>query len=797
MFCGNFKTLGTNIDLKFISLATFFQLTIRFSFPVSDYLAGLNEVQKEAAMCMNGPVMIIAGAGSGKTKVLTHRIVNLLHHQVDPFNILALTFTNKAAKSMKERIIYLVGPEANQLWMGTFHSVFSKILRFEAEKLGYTSSFTIYDNDDSKGLIRDIIKEQGLDDKKYKPETVQNRISSAKNNLFSPSDYQNSSDIQSDDRNAGKPEIGKLYEIYANRCFRANAMDFDDLLYKMFIVLHKFPDVLSKYQNKFKYILVDEYQDTNFAQYAIIKKMAAMNENICVVGDDAQSIYSFRGADIQNILNFEKDYPDLKVFKLEQNYRSTKHIVEAANSIIKNNKNQITKEVWTQNEQGEKINLYKTISDNEEGSLVASSIFQEKMNSQLSNKDFAILYRTNAQSRSIEEGLRRQNIPYRIFGGLSFYKRKEIKDMLGYFRLCINNNDEEALKRIINFPARGIGKTSLERLIVFAAEKGISIWNSMENIHEIKDINSGTRSKISEFVMMIKSFSVISQNQDAFEAASHIASHSGVLKELHADHTTEGIAKYENIQELLNGIKEFTEDTGTTYNEDGEIISIAKTLQYYIQDIALLTDADNDNPEDDNKVSLMTIHAAKGLEFNHVFLVGLEENLFPSSMSIHTREELEEERRLFYVAITRAEKKLSLSFATSRFKWGTLQSCEPSRFISEIDPRYLKANFRMDNTNEVATDLSKERASYFSKTTKPIVHKSSAPLPVDLNFIPDDASKIQVGMDVEHQRFGKGKVLSMEGAMGDLKATIFFRDYGQKQLLLKFAKLRIQKAEEN
>jgi DNA helicase-2/ATP-dependent DNA helicase PcrA len=779
---------------------------------LSDYLNTLNEPQRQAVECIKGPVMIIAGAGSGKTRVLTYRIAHMLKQGVDPFNILALTFTNKAAKEMKERIVKVVGKDANNLWMGTFHSVFAKILRFEAEKLGYPSNFTIYDNDDTMGLLKDIIKEQGLDDKMYKPNLVYNRISTAKNNLCSVKQYQESVEIQNDDKFSGKPKLGLLYELYVKRCFKAGAMDFDDLLYKTYILLNTFPEVLHKYQHKFKYMMVDEFQDTNFAQYSIIKKLAAMHENICVVGDDAQSIYGFRGADIQNILNFEKDYSDLQIFKLEQNYRSSKTIVHAANAVILNNRNQLKKDVWTDNDHGDRIRMLRALSDNEEGMQVANAIFEDKVNYQQHNSDFAILYRTNAQSRSMEEALRKLNIPYRIYGGLSFYKRKEIKDVLAYFRLAINHNDEEALKRINNYPARGIGKTSLDRLIVMADSVDTSIWNLIENQQQYNlEIGSAARASIADFVAMIKSFAVMMKSTNAYEVASHIATATGLLRDLFSDKTPEGLSRYENIQELLNGIKEFTEkeivDDIVPEGEDVPVIAEkAKTLDVYMQDIALLTDADNDDKNDNNKVSLMTIHAAKGLEFKGVFVVGLEENLFPSQMSINSRDDLEEERRLFYVAITRAEKKLTLSYATSRYRWGTLTSCEPSRFLEEIGPEFLElkpahtpkqtvtsgSGSAWSGSLKSPAERRANAAPSFNPAPKPALKPTTAPAYVaDPNFMPDDTTNLQAGMEVEHQRFGMGKVLLVEGSGADRKATIFFQGQGQKQLLLKFAKLKI------
>ncbi len=773
---------------------------------IENYLADLNEAQVQAVKQSDGPVMIIAGAGSGKTRVLTYRIAHLLEKGVDSFNILSLTFTNKAAKEMRSRIEKIAGTEARNLWMGTFHAVFAKILRIEGSKLGYPSNFTIYDMDDAKSLMKDIVKEQNLDDKLYKADIVLNRISSAKNNLYSWKEYQENTNFVSDDNASGRPKLGLLYELYVNRCFKASGMDFDDLLFNTYKLITKFPDVLHKYQHKFKYILVDEFQDTNYAQYAVLKKLAAAYENICVVGDDAQSIYAFRGANIQNILSYQRDYPDLNVFKLEQNYRSTKNIVNAANSVILKNKNQLKKEVWTENDHGDKIQLMRALSDNEEGVMVANSIFETKANEQWNNKDFAILYRTNAQSRSMEEALRKLNIPYRIYGGLSFYKRKEIKDLLAYFRLVINSNDEEALKRIINVPARGIGKTTIEKMLVVASQNESTLWALIENpAYNPCAFNSGTWGKIQDFVTMIKSFAVKQNIDNAYELASHISTSSGLLRELYQDKTPEGLSRYENIQELLNGIKEFVE-TGRSitprgdedvFSDTGEI----RTLVQFMQDIALLTDADDEDDNDNNKVSMMTIHASKGLEFPAVYIVGLEENLFPSQMSMNSREDLEEERRLFYVAITRAEKKLSISYANSRYRWGNLISCEPSRFVEEIDPEFLeekgarphKGNFFFDehpaeerwSERPVKTQITQAVTNRVMPGMKKV---NSSDIQ---NFAGDDTSGIQSGMEVEHVKFGRGKVLAVEGSAGDLKATVFFQGFGNKQLLLKFAKLKI------
>lgn len=756
--------------------------------------------------------MVVAGAGSGKTRVLTYRIAHLIKNGVDPFSILALTFTNKAAKEMKERIAGVVGyGEARNIWMGTFHSVFAKILRFESEKIGYPSNFTIYDTADSKNLIKSIIKEHGLDDKIYKPGIVFNRISGAKNNLISPQAYAQNAEIQTADEASGKPKLAELYAAYADRCFKAGAMDFDDLLYKTNVLFRDFPDALHKYQHRFNYLLVDEYQDTNYAQYLIVRKLAAVHENICVVGDDAQSIYSFRGANIQNILNFRRDYPDYVLFKLEQNYRSTKTIVNAANSIIDRNKDQIKKEVWTDNEDGDVIHLLRAATDNEEGRMVAQAIFETKMQNQVKDSDFAILYRTNAQSRSMEESLRKLNIPYKIFGGLSFYQRKEIKDLLSYFRLICNHKDEEALKRVINYPTRGIGQTTIDKIILCARNHGTSLWEVIKAPAEHQlAINKGTAAKLNNFVILIERFSSSLNITTAYDLAHEIAKSTGILKELYNDKSPEGVSRYENIQELLNGIKDFSERQREQEQEEG--------LADFLMDVALLTDADQSDEKEDY-VSLMTIHAAKGLEYPYVYVVGMEENLFPSQLSLNTRQDLEEERRLFYVALTRAEKRATLSMANTRYRWGNLIYCEPSRFIEEIDEKYVKfpANWNMSGGNDLGdmgfgggmdggwgrskTQAKPETKNYSYK------QKSKTGSPAAKTYVPKNLKKISKspapadtainlkglveGTEVEHARFGKGKVVKLEGTEPDTKATIFFPGSGKKVLLLRFAKLQI------
>ena len=751
-------------------------------------LDGLNESQISATKVINGPIMVIAGAGSGKTKVLTHRIAFLIENGVDPFNILSLTFTNKAAQVMKQRISLMVGEDkARNIWMGTFHSVFARILRVEHEKIGFPSNFTIYDTQDSKSLIKTIIKEKNLDDKLYKPGIIYNRISAAKNSLISSENYLNDSEILSTDKSTGRPKIGEIYMTYQQRCFRASAMDFDDLLFKTNILLKQNPEILYKYQDKFKFILVDEYQDTNHAQYLIIKSLAARFENICVVGDDAQSIYSFRGANIQNILNFRKDYPDYQLFKLEQNYRSTKNIVEAANSIIRVNKDQIKKSVWTANNSGSKIKIIKSYSDNEEGKVVANEIFESASLHNISYKNFGILYRTNAQSRAFEEALRKINIPYRIYGGLSFYQRKEVKDLLAYFRLSANLNDEESLKRIINYPKRGIGLTTINKALVCANEKNVNLWDVVNDPDQFGFVvNSGTRAKLDLFCSMIQNYNSRVNKSNAYELALEIAKNTGLIRDLSIDRTPEGIVRFENIQELLNGIQEFTK---------GNNEQTLKTLGDFLIDVALLTDADKNDNEDNNKVSLMTIHAAKGLEFSNVHVVGMEEDLFPSMLSKNSRSDLEEERRLFYVAVTRAKINLTLSYAVSRFKWGNLIQCEPSRFLEELDPKYIEHTFSIKNNKKDFTNaISKNKTSILkNKFSKPLNHlKKINNLSSSYNNKEEkDILKIKVGDQVVHERFGKGKVVEVNGEFPNTKATVFFPSSGQKQLLLKFAKLQL------
>ena len=767
---------------------------------LKDFLNDLNEAQKAPVLHKEGPLMVIAGAGSGKTRVLTYRIAYLMEQGVDAFNILALTFTNKAAREMKHRIADLVGgSESKNLWMGTFHSVFARLLRSDGPKLGYPSNFTIYDTQDSQRLIASIIKEMGLDKDVYKYKQIQNRISSFKNSLITVKAYFQNPELIEADAMAKRPRLGEIYKNYVERCFKAGAMDFDDLLLRTNELLNRFPDVLAKYQDRFRYILVDEYQDTNHSQYLIVKALADRYQNICVVGDDAQSIYSFRGANITNILNFQRDYDDVAVYRLEQNYRSTKNIVNAANSVIANNKHQLEKVVWTANEEGTKIKLHRSPTDADEGRYVAGSIFENRMQLQRPNADFAVLYRTNSQSRAIEDALRKRDIPYRIFGGLSFYQRKEIKDLLSYLRLIINPKDEEALKRVINFPARGIGQTTMDKLTIAANHYQRSIFEVMENLDKVDlKINSGTRTKLEDFVNMIKSFQVINQEADAFVLAEHVAKKSGLLLEYKKDGTPEGVARIENLEELLNGIKDFVEG-------QREIADAKGDLTEFLEDVALATDFDKDTQEGD-RVSLMTIHLAKGLEFPFVYIVGLEEDLFPSAMSMNTRSELEEERRLFYVALTRAEKQAYITYTQNRYRWGKLIDAEPSRFIEEIDEAFVENLTPVDTYKfKPLMNLDIFGSNGGAKTgikAKPTQYKPGEKQLRRLRKLKPDISKpvgnsdaanidLKVGSMVNHNRFGRGKVLNLEGTGHDKKAEIQFEKGQVKKLLLRFARLEI------
>jgi DNA helicase II / ATP-dependent DNA helicase PcrA len=767
-------------------------------------LQSLNLAQRDAVSETQGPVMILAGPGSGKTRVLTHRIAWLIANGVDPFKILALTFTNKASGEMKERIMSLVGHDGRDVWMGTFHSVFARILRIEAQRIGYLSNFSIYDTDDSKSVIRQILKENSIDDKSYTPSLVLHRISNAKMNLIDPAEYNNNSEIQAEDYKAQKPLLGHIYKLYWNRCRRSNAMDFEDLLYNMNLLLRDFPDLKEKYQRKFQYILIDEYQDTCFSQYLIIKKLAQEHRNVCVVGDDAQGIYAFRGARIENILNFSRDFPETKILKLEQNYRSTQVIVDAANSVIANNQSQLTKTIWTENIAGEKIRILRNLSDSEEAIQVAQDIFHTKMNNQSGNSEFAVLYRTNAQSRSLEEAFRKLNIPYRVYGSVSFYKRMEIKDLMAYFRLTVNRTDEEAMTRIINVPARGIGKTTVDRIIVYAHENNMTFWEVISNIRPLQQkvgINKGVAQKIDDFSVMIKSFSARVDNQNAFEMAEQILKESGYLNLLKTSDEPEAAMRLENIEELINGIREFTE---RSMKEQADRVP---TLSDFLMEVSLLTDLD-ENDNNDDRVSLMTVHSAKGLEFPFVYITGLEENLFPSVMSMNTRSEIEEERRLFYVAVTRAMRRLTLSYAESRFRWGKREYCEPSRFLDEIDEKLIEVSrkketpdWSLDRKSFFSQDLNEAPQLRFKKKNVSSDKIQQAPAPAGFKKVvsgdhnnPDlQIQDIVVGTDVEHETFGKGKVLQIDGTGTSKKAVVFFPAFGKKNLLLKFAKLKILK----
>ncbi|MDR2040569.1 MAG: UvrD-helicase domain-containing protein [Bacteroidales bacterium] len=760
-----------------------------------DFLNDLNGTQREAVTQYDGPSLIIAGAGSGKTRVLTYRIAYLLTQGVAPGSILALTFTNKAAREMKERIAQLVGEkQARRLWMGTFHSVFARILRSEAEAIGYPSNFSIYDTQDTKNLFRQIIKDMKLDDQIYKVGDVYSRISSAKNNLITASMYAANSNLTVQDAAVKRPLISEIYRQYAQRCFKAGAMDFDDILLNTNILFRDHPEILDKYQRFYRYILVDEYQDTNSAQYMIVKKLARQRGNICVVGDDAQSIYAFRGARIENILNFRKDYPNYRMYKLEQNYRSTQNIVNAANTLIEKNKNRIQKEIFSENDSGDRIRVFGVGTDQEEGYLVAASILEMKYNYQLFNKDFAILYRTNAQSRIFEEALRKRNIPYKIYGGLSFYERKEVKDVLAYGRLLVNYKDDEAFKRIINFPARGIGNTTIGRLETAANAAGLSLWETALRADQLApEITGAARAKIQQFITFMNGFSQKLASLDAYELLHQLILATGIISLLQAEKTPENISRLQNIDELLNGIREFVEENVS----ESDLV----TLDQYLANVSLLTDADNESEEDMDKVTVMTVHSSKGLEFDVVYIVGMEENLFPSQMSISSLQDIEEERRLFYVALTRARRNVFLSYAATRFRWGSIVSSSPSRFIKEIDPKYLDfpgGNTRMVNnpfttpSSRPLFDTAGNAQPAFSKKLSPVNQFSAKSSLADTSeYQADDPDKIKPGMSVEHQRFGVGKVLSLDGNGSNAKVVVHFGNAGQKQLLLKFAKLRI------
>ena len=753
---------------------------------MEDYLSQLNESQKLPTIHKNGPIMVIAGAGSGKTRVLTYRIAYLMEMGVDPFSILALTFTNKAAREMKSRISLIVGEEKSKnLWMGTFHSIFARILRSEAELLGYSSNFTIYDTQDSERLIATIIKELKLDKDLYKYRNIRNRISSLKNNLVTIKAYLSNQELIQQDNEARRPMFGKVYQTYVNRCFKASAMDFDDLMLKTNELLNRFPEVLAKYQERFKYIHVDEYQDTNHSQYLIIKALADRYENLCVVGDDAQSIYGFRGANIENILSFQKDYLNSTVYRLEQNYRSTQNIVNAANSVIKNNINKLDKNVWTENEEGDKIQINESITDSEEGRYVASSIFENKNNLRLDNDSFAVLYRTNAQSRSIEDALRRKNISYQIYGGLSFYQRKEIKDILAYLRVIINPSDEESIKRILNYPTRGIGQTTVDKLLIYSNENNISLFKTLELLENIDiNINNGTKTKLIDFLNLIKSLQLRNKSLNALEIIDEVLKRIGVINLLKAEGTPESVSRIENIEELLNAVKDFIEGQEDVINSEG-------SLNEFLEDVALISELDKDINETQKKVSLMTIHLAKGLEFSHVYIVGLEEDLFPSALSSSTRSDLEEERRLFYVALTRAEKKITLTHAKTRYRWGKLNDCEPSRFIKEIENKYTNHNF--SKTKSLFQTSSASNSLRFKKPEK---KSNLKPLGKTRNVNQksignSDYTDLKIGDFIIHNRFGKGVVMETEGLGYDKKAEVKFDTSGVKKILLKFAKYEI------
>ncbi len=766
--------------------AFFFEVTLFLSYLCQknkqermDYLAGLNEPQREAVLHTEGPLMIIAGAGSGKTRVLTNRIAHMMQQGVQAHNILALTFTNKAAGEMRHRIQDIAGNDAKSLWMGTFHSIFARILRFEADRLNYTSSFSIYDTEDSRNLLKTLIKERNLDEKLYKPAAVLGRISLMKNRLVSYKEYAANPTYYEDDRAAQRPEVGKLYELYQRRAYKANAMDFDDLLFNTNILLRDFPEVRAKYQDKFKYILIDEFQDTNISQYLIVKQLADLHKNICVVGDDAQSIYAFRGADIENILNYQRDYANTRVIRLEQNYRSSSNIVNAANSLISKNKNQLDKNVWTDNVPGAPVQLIKTNSDTEEARWVGDKIFEEKMNQSLRNRDFAVLYRTNAQSRGLEESLRKKNIKYRIIGGLSFYQRKEVKDLIAYLRFTVNHSDEEALKRIINLPKRGIGDTTVDKLRELAEHHNITLWETIANIKNY--MQGRTSNTIETFADLIKAFAQSALTKDAHQTAVDIAQKSGLLKELYEDKSIEGLSRYENVQELLNGMKAFVD------NADNEDVS----LPTFLQEISLLTNADDDDDSDNDKVTLMTVHGSKGLEFPFVFVVGMEENLFPSPMMMGSSKDLEEERRLFYVAITRAKQNLVLTYATTRYFFGRLQNYELSRFIGEINPQFLQKNNEKSKNIEGSFSTLRSLVGGQTRTTNNYTKINSTNKPTDTNFTPSPATLIVEGARVEHSKFGVGTVKKVENISGDRKAQIAFDEAGEKTLLLSFAKLKV------
>ncbi|MDR1985258.1 MAG: UvrD-helicase domain-containing protein [Prevotellaceae bacterium] len=757
----------------------------------------LNDTQYQAATAIDGASLIIAGAGSGKTRTLTYRIAYMISKGIAPQNILALTFTNKAAKEMRERIKSITGwQNSYSLWMGTFHSIFSRILRKEAAAINFTENFTIYDTADSRNLIKSIIRELGYDDTKYKPNEIQSRISKAKNTLITPQVYAASAQLLNEDTLHRKPYFINIYSAYEQRCKLANAMDFDDLLLNTNILFHKNPDILGKYQNQFKYILIDEYQDTNYSQYLIVKKLAEKHGNICVVGDDAQSIYAFRGARIENILNFRNDYPEYKEFKLEQNYRSTQTIVNAANSIIKNNSNQLKKTCFSKSEIGEKISLINAFTDQEEGFLVVNSISDMIYRKRASYSNFAILCRTNAQSRIFEDALRRKNIPYKIYGGLSFYQRAEIKDFTAYLRLCINHNDDEAFKRIINYPARGIGNTTMERLQIFANKEQKSLFDAIksDNFHE-SEIKNATQNKLRDFIAFIESFTAKAFTADAFEFANELAFASGIIADLKQDISPEGKSRYENIDSLMNAIKEFCDNEKNNNDNQSDFLV---TINEYLDNLALITDADNEKEEDRNKVSLMTVHQAKGLEYDYIYIAGMEENIFPSNVNNLSLNDIEEERRLFYVALTRAKIKVNISFAQSRYRWGKIENNNVSRFVREIDGEFLetkpdvesvkpKLNIETYSSRNYENTASRPANTTTTFIKRPVLnqHKHSE------NFAASDYRDIRIGMRIEHERFGYGKVVDIDKYEPDGRMIVMFDDNTKKTLIFKFAKVRI------
>ncbi len=770
-----------------------------------DFLNDLNDEQRGPVLYNGGPLLVIAGAGSGKTRVLTYKIAHLLSQGMNARSILALTFTNKAANEMKVRIAGLVGHElARNLWMGTFHSIFSKILRFESASLGFSSNYTIYDTSDSKSVIKSVLKELNLDDQVYKVNEVLNRISMAKNNLVTSQSYMANAQIIEQDKAARKPHIADIYRLYCIRCKKADAMDFDDLLLNTNILFRDFPDILAKYRHIFKYILVDEYQDTNFSQYLIVNKLAAVHKNVCVVGDDAQSIYSFRGAKIENILNFKNDYPEYKLFKLEQNYRSTQNIVHAANSIIAKNKGQIQKNIWSANEHGELVKIIEAETDQEEGFIIANNILDTRLTQHVSYNQFAILYRTNAQSRIFEESLRKRNVPYKVYGSLSFYQRKEIKDLLAYYRLTVNKNDDEALKRVINYPARGIGNVTVDKIEEYAAKAEKSMWLAISE-PDINNVgfNRGAIQKIEKFRELINGFTLKLYTIEAYDLALQIAKTSGIINDLKTEGLYENISRMENIEGLLNSIKEFSDNIR---NETPMV-----TLEKYLENVALLTDSDTEKEEDRDKVKLMTIHSAKGLEFDYVFIAGVEEDLFPSRMALASPHELEEERRLFYVALTRTKKVATISYAAHRYKWGIPNVCSPSRFLKDIDEKYvdMPGSIQTQEFNEPESGKFYNYSEAPKSKTKPATSvKNIAPLSINKKLVDlktatkqksitgnfpdaDNHSQLRAGMNVSHQQFGPGKVLNIEGYAPNNKAVVFFDSVGEKKLLLKFARLKI------